>query len=230
MYPSGIGTSFADPRRSNFTKSQSLDYNSGRRTAKDFAETTANAAPHPTDPLGTNLRRGKGLSFSKGIAQFDGYIKGNAVQDNSNAIFAPPGPSYAPPPHISKRPTFRNMSAGSRSSFQHHGDGDYSSRPQSGQVSFRPGSAKYDVEPPLASGENSMQDSAREMQYSSRPGTAGHVSGGRFRPHSAPVKRAEVRQEDLPTWARDQLFAPSWVGSQLLGCWWASFPAMPELT
>jgi hypothetical protein len=76
MFPSGVGTSYADPRRSNFTKSQSLQYRGGSTVLKDFSESTANGFPHPTDSLGTNLRKGKGLTFHRGIAQFDGY-KGN---------------------------------------------------------------------------------------------------------------------------------------------------------
>ena len=79
MYPSGIGASFQDPRRSNYTKSQSLMYANGHVGLKDMSETTANVAPHPTDMLGTNLRRGKGLTFQKGIAKFDGFVQGNAA-------------------------------------------------------------------------------------------------------------------------------------------------------
>ena len=79
MYPTGIGSSFQDVRRSNFTKSQSLQYANGHVGMKDISETTANVAPHPTDMLGTNLRRGKGLTFSKGIANFDGFVQGQAV-------------------------------------------------------------------------------------------------------------------------------------------------------
>jgi hypothetical protein len=79
MYPSGVGTSYADPRRSNFTKSQSMQYQGGSAMLKDFSESTANSNPHPTDSLGTNLRKGKGLTFHRGIAQFDGYKGNNAA-------------------------------------------------------------------------------------------------------------------------------------------------------
>ena len=55
-----------------------MQYSGGTGILKDFAESTANGNPHPTDALGTNLRKGKGLSFHRGIAQFDGY-KGNSA-------------------------------------------------------------------------------------------------------------------------------------------------------
>ena len=54
-------------------------YANGHVGLKDMSETTANVAPHPTDMLGTNLRRGKGLTFQKGIAKFDGFVQGNAA-------------------------------------------------------------------------------------------------------------------------------------------------------
>jgi hypothetical protein len=53
-----------------------MQYRGGSAVLKDFSESSANGFPHPTDALGTNLRKGKGLTFHRGIAQFDGY-KGN---------------------------------------------------------------------------------------------------------------------------------------------------------
>eukprot|EP00286_Rhodomonas_abbreviata_P008993 CAMPEP_0181342122 /NCGR_PEP_ID=MMETSP1101-20121128/30821_1 /TAXON_ID=46948 /ORGANISM="Rhodomonas abbreviata, Strain Caron Lab Isolate" /LENGTH=735 /DNA_ID=CAMNT_0023453537 /DNA_START=211 /DNA_END=2413 /DNA_ORIENTATION=+ len=219
MYPSGIGTSFIDPRRSNFTKSQTLGYNTGRNTTKDFAETTANVAPHPTDLLGTNLRRGKGLSFHKGIAQFDGFVAGNSLKDNS--AIAPPGPGYAPPP--SYKPRVGTAGSTRRDSYQREAEGNVSgmssARLQSDrapQASFRPGSARFEDQiEQMNSSRNPQGD--QHSARSGRPPSSGRPSSGhggwssnRFRPHSAPTKRPEIKQEDLPTWARDQLFAPSW--------------------
>ena len=73
MYPSGVGTSYTDPRRSNHTKSQSLQFQRGINVLKDMSESTANGQSQPADSVGSNLRRGRGLSFQNGIAQFDRF-------------------------------------------------------------------------------------------------------------------------------------------------------------
>ena len=211
MYPSGVGTSYADPRRSNFTKTQSLGYNNGRGVLKDFAETTANVAPHPTDVLGSNLRRGKGLTFSRGIAQFDG----------ENVPGSQPGS--------------RPGTAGSRpgSAYEQARDGSGSSRPQSALTSGREANAHGF--PHSGLGEDPMREAIvrREGVPASHRSGGGEGLSGRandvgsaryayggasdrtqkssFRPQSAPSRRGPVTygRNDLPNWAREQDSSPS---------------------
>lgn len=191
MYPSGIGASFQDPRRSNYTKSQSLMYANGHVGLKDMSETTANVAPHPTDMLGTNLRRGKGLTFQKGIAKFDGFVQGNA------ASLSRPSSSAG------RQQSARPFSATGRT------QQDVVSSARDG--SFRPGSSSYR---PLSGREReqavytSRFDGSRPS--SGRPQTAqSSYRQGSFRPTSAPLSRREINVDELPAWARDQLVAPS---------------------
>jgi Ca2+-binding EF-hand superfamily protein len=192
MYPTGIGSSFQDVRRSNFTKSQSLQYSNGHVGMKDISETTGNVAPHPTDMLGTNLRRGKGLTFSKGIANFDGFVQGQAVDSR-------PGSAMGQRPGSSAGRTQQDIVASARGpSLTDAPGGGSSFRPQSG----RPASGRS--QQPIFS---ARYDGSRPP--SGRPATA-HSSGRSFRPQSAPVTRnREVNIEELPAWARDQLVAPS---------------------
>ena len=206
MYPSGVGTSYADPRRSNFTKTQSLAFNNGRGVMKDFSETTANVAPHPTDMLGTNLRRGRGLTFSRGIAQFDGTVVGSqASQQNSR-----PNSAYE----------------GARDSSRVS-----SSRPQSALASGRGSNAQDSalvddrsrepfVRPPSV---RASHRSGGDLGFSGRANDVGSARYGGddsarlstqrsvFRPHSASGQRGPetVGKNDLPDWAREQAAAPS---------------------
>ena len=204
MYPSGVGTSYADPRRSNFTKTQSLGYNNGRGVLKDFAETTANVAPHPTDVLGSNLRRGKGLTFSRGIAQFDG----------ENVPGSQPG----------SRPG---------SAYEQARDGSGSSRPQSALISGREANPHGFPHSGLGEDPMREAIVRREgIPASHRSGGGGEGLSGRandvgsarygnatdrqsqkssFRPQSAPSRRGPVTygRNDLPDWAREQGSSPS---------------------
>mmetsp|Transcript_28414 Transcript_28414/g.64421 ORF Transcript_28414/g.64421 Transcript_28414/m.64421 type:complete len:933 (-) Transcript_28414:35-2833(-) len=79
MYPSGIGSSYYDPRRSTFVKHQTLNFDRGHSALRDYAHSTANVTPFPTDAVGSNLRKGRGLSFAKGIANFDGLVQGQQI-------------------------------------------------------------------------------------------------------------------------------------------------------
>lgn len=190
MYPTGIGSSFQDPRRSNYTKSQSLQYNNGHVGLKDMSETTANAAPHPTDMLGTNLRRGKGLTFSKGIANFDGFVQGQAVESSR------PNSAYQSARPESARTQQDIVSSVRGPSLMGGGPG--------GNVSFRPQSGRSEAQPIFSS----RYDGSRPP--SGRPQSAVQGGSGRsFRPHSAPVSRRDISIEELPAWAREQLVAPS---------------------
>ena len=194
MYPTGIGVSFNDPRRSNYTKTQSLAYSNGHVGIKDISETTANVAPHPTDMLGTNLRRGKGLTFQKGIAKFDGFVQGNSVSGSR------PGSARAGTQASAVGRTQQDIVSSSRGpSLVDGGPG--------GNSSFRPGSAS--LRP--GSGREQSVYTARfdgSRPSSSRPQTA-QSSSRAFRPQSAPVSRRELNIDELPSWARDQLVAPS---------------------
>ena len=191
MYPTGIGSSFQDPRRSNFTKTQSLQYNNGHVGLKDISETTANVAPHPTDMLGTNLRRGKGLTFSKGIANFDGFVQGQNVGSRPSSAM---DRQSARPGSATIRTQQDVVGSARGPSLVGGGAG--------GSSAFRPQSGRSDVQPVYTS----RYDGSRPT--SGRPPTV-QSSGRGFRPQSAPVSRREVNVEDLPSWARDQLVAPS---------------------
>jgi len=193
MYPTGIGASFQDPRRSNYTKSQSLQYSNGHVGLKDISETTANVAPHPTDVLGTNLRRGKGLTFSKGIANFDGFVQGQKVESRPSSALG-----RQSRPDSSTGRTQQDIAASARGpGLMGAPGGSASFRPQSG----RPMSGRSDAQPVFSA----RYDGSRPN--SGRPPTSGSSRG--FRPQSAPVSRRQVNVEDLPSWARDQLVAPS---------------------
>lgn len=69
-----------------------MQFQNGNSVLKDFSESTANSKPVPRDALGTNLRKGRGLSFHKGIAQFDGFNNGREVPQLSGPAQAAEDP------------------------------------------------------------------------------------------------------------------------------------------
>jgi len=191
MYPSGVGTSYADPRRSNVTKSQSMHFSRGISALKDMSESSANGQNYPTDELGTNLRRGKGLSFSNGIAQFDRFGPAGGLQPglSRQAEMAPEMPSYDA--YMNYHKTTANHSTA---------NGTY-------------------LQGTDLSDEQRVQradDQKRATEY--RPSSSSRYSASNrtaFRPTSAPANRnslgphAATSNGELPAWAKDQVFHPT---------------------
>mmetsp|Transcript_27583 Transcript_27583/g.69988 ORF Transcript_27583/g.69988 Transcript_27583/m.69988 type:complete len:817 (-) Transcript_27583:10-2460(-) len=196
MYPSGVGTSYADPRRSNVTKSQSMHFSRGISALKDMSESSANGQNYPTDELGTNLRRGRGLSFTNGIAQFDRFGTGGGLQPglSRQAEMAPEVPSYDAYMNYHKSTSSHSAANGT-----------------------------YLQGAPVPEGERVQRadDQRRATEY--RPSSSSRYSAsnrGAFRPTSAPAARgggaggglgplAATSNGELPAWAKDQVFHPT---------------------
>jgi len=129
MYPSGVGTTFHDPLTTNFRKSQSLGFHSGRPLLKDYKQESGHIHPLLSGTEGANVRQGKGLQYTNGVVSFDG---------NSRAQTAQTQHSGATPRSLQGQmfPTSVGTPAGNRRSHEGFAGASWDSRPNTAYPSY----------------------------------------------------------------------------------------------